>query len=250
MIYGLYHSAAGMLTNEYRQSVFANNIANADTVGFKRDMATFAERTPAWATGEREGPSAASLAGLSGGMWLGATTTDHTEAAKTKTGNWHDVALEGPGFLAVQVDGQRLFTRDGRLMMDADGNLVAVSDGSPVLGRGGMPIRLNPRAGQTSIDSDGRISQDGGVVAELDVVDFANYEALRKVGAARFAAAEDEALPAMALVRSGYVEQSGAQPLTELVSMIEASRAYQINTRMISLQDAGVGKLISTLLKD
>lgn len=249
MIYGLYNSAAGMMTNEYRQTVLANNLANADTVGFKRDVATFAERIPARLAGVRDGPSAAHLEELSGGLWLGQTFTDFSDAAKASTGNWSDVALDGPGFFVVQGNGQPLFTRDGRMLMDATGRLVAASDGAAILNSGGVPIQLNPHGGQPSIDVQGRIEQDGAIVAELGVVDFENYDALRKVDAARFAAPENAAIPSPALVQAGYMESSGVRPVSELVSMIEASRAYQLNARMVSLQDETAGRLISTILQ-
>jgi flagellar basal-body rod protein FlgF len=248
MIYGLYQSAAGMLTNEYRQAVLANNIANADTVGFKRDVATLAERVPARRSGDRQGPSAVDVAGLSGGLWLGQTYTDFSDAPKIRTDNPYDIALEGPGFLVVDADGQRQYTRDGRVMKSPDGVLVAASDGAPLLGRAGVPIRLNPYGGAPSFDVEGRVIQDGAVVGELAIVDFENYAALRKVGAARFAASDDQIVPAAALVQSGYIESSGVRPLPELVSMMEASHAYQLNARLVTLQDDSVGKLINTLL--
>jgi flagellar basal-body rod protein FlgG len=247
MIYGLYESAAGMLTNDYRQAVLANNIANADTVGFKRDVATFAERLPARLEGERSGPSAVGLEGLSGGQWLGRTFTDYTDAPKIRTDNPYDIALDGPGFLVVQANGQRLYTRDGRMTKSPDGVLVAASDGAPILGRGGIPIRLNPYGGPPSVDTDGRIMQDGGVVGQLELVDFENYAALQKAGAARFTAPGDRQLPAPVLVQSGCLEGSGVQPVTELVSMMEATQAYQLNARMVTLQDDSVSKLINVL---
>jgi len=249
VIYGLYNSAAGMMTSEYRQSVLANNIANAETVGFKPDHATFAERLPARLAGERHGPSAVDLEGLSGGLWLGQTHTDFSAGAKVKTDNWHDVALEGPGFLMVQDGDQVLYTRDGRLLMDRDGRLVAATDGAPMLGRAGQPIRLNPRGGVPSIDTQGRISQDGAVVAELGLVDFQDHGVLRKAGATRFVGPSASKQRPPTLVLSGYTESSGTEPLTELVNMIEASRAYQINARMVMLQDESIGRLISTVLR-
>jgi flagellar basal-body rod protein FlgF len=248
MIYGLYQSAAGMLTNEYRQAVLANNIANADTVGFKRDVATLAERMPARLAGDRSGPSAVDLEGLSGGLWLGQTFTDFSDAPKVRTDNPYDIALEGPGFLVVAADGQRQYTRDGRMLKSPDGTLVAASDGAPLLGRGGVPIRLNPYGGPPSFDTEGRVVQDGAVVGELEIVDFENYATLRKVGAARFTGPDDQGAPAPALVQSGYIENSGVRAVPELVSMMEASHAYQLNARLVTLQDDSVGKLISTLL--
>jgi flagellar basal-body rod protein FlgG len=247
MIYGWYNSAAGMMVNEYRQDVLANNLANAETVGFKRDVAVFAERQPASVAGQRHGPSARDLRDLSGGLWLGKTHIDYSEASHLRTDNPLDVSLSGPGFLSVQVNGQRLYTRDGRMTMDRDGMLVAAADGAPVLGRGGQPIQLNPYGGQARIDTDGNILQDGARVAQLELVDFKDYDALRKVGDARFAGPDQGAVAAPALVHAGFVESSGAQPLSEMVDMIEASRAYQINAQMVSLQDQSLGRLISVI---
>jgi flagellar basal body rod protein FlgG len=249
MIYGLYHSAAGMMTNEYRQAVLANNLANTDTVGFKRDIAVFAERLPASQAGVRDGPSAPEMEGLSGGLWLGRTSTDFSVGDKIRTDNPLDVVLETPGFLTVSAGGQRLYTRDGRMIVDPDGRLVAVTDGAPILGRGGAPIQVNPRGGQPTIDQDGRIRQDGHVVGELEIVNFPSDTPLLKTGGSRFVAPDGAAAPVAALVQSGHVESSGVKPLTELVSMIEASRAYQMNAQMISLQDQTVGRLISVITR-
>ncbi len=250
MIYGLYHSAAGMMTNEYRQGVIANNLANAETVGFKPDFATFAERIPAWEAGRRRNPTNRELVGLPGGMWLGQTHTDFTPAPKTQTGNWHDVALDGRGFLVVEVDGQPQFTRDGRLLRTPEGLLVAATDGAPVLDVGGRPLRVNPRGGEPEIDERGGVHQDGALLGRLAVVDFANYDVLRKVDGVRFSAPEGtETLPAPALLRAGYTESSRVEPMRELVQMMEASRAYQMNARMVMMQDESAGRLISLLLR-
>ena len=249
MIYGLYNSAAGMMVNEYRQNVISNNLANAETTGFKRDVAVFAERTPASLAGVRRGASQRDLQAMSGGMWLGRTFTDHSEGTKVLTDNELDITLEGPGFLAVNQGGQVAYTRDGRLMMDADGQLVSVVDGASVLARGGAPVMLNRLGGQPEIDTDGRVSQDGNVVATLEIVDFENHAAMKKVGDNRFAAPADLAVPSPALVRSGYTESSGVEPVKELVGMIEASRAYQLNAEMLKMQDTSVGQLINVIAR-
>jgi flagellar basal-body rod protein FlgF len=256
VIYGLYQSAAGLLTTEYRQDVLANNIANADTIGFKRDVATLAERDPAATSGQRSGPSAADLSGLSGGLWLGRTYTDHSAGTMMPTGSPTDVALDGPGFLAVQGKNGTQYTRDGRMTVRLDGVLASVVDGAPMLGVGGTPILLNPRGGSISVDERGRVQQDGAVLGELQVVDFADYTALRKVGATRFAApatTDTASAPATtaapALLRQGYLENSSVQPVTEMVSMLEVSHAYQLNARMLTLQDDSLGRLIAATLR-
>jgi flagellar basal-body rod protein FlgF len=250
MIYGLYHSAAGMLTNEYREAVLANNIANAETVGFKREVATFAERSPAAEAGRRAGPTDETLDGMTGGLWLGATRTDFRPGAMVHTDDAYDVALDGPGFLVVAQDGQPRYTRDGRMTITPTGELVAASDGAPVLGRSGTPLRLNPRGGEPRFDENGRVFQDERLAGQLAVVDFADYRALTHAGTTRFAAADDaEMIASPAFVRAGVVEASGVEPVQEMVSMLDAARAYQLNARMVSLQDSSVGQLITQLLR-
>lgn len=250
MIYGLYHSAAGMLTNEYQQGVIANNLANADTVGFKRDVATFAERLQAELAGVRKGPSAEGLGGISGGLWLGQTHTSHKEGAYEKTGNPSDVAVEGLGFLTVQQDGQTLLTRDGRFMLDQGGRLVSVTDGAEVLNAGGQPIQLNPRSGPLSfVDQEGWIYQNinGNDVriTQLGLTDVADYDALTKVGAGRFVTEPENLTPTYARVRGGFVEQSGVDAVPEMVNMIETARSFQINASLVSLQDQTLGRLLT-----
>ncbi|MGE0481718.1 MAG: flagellar hook-basal body protein [Phycisphaerae bacterium] len=245
MIQGLYQSAAGMLTNEYRQSVVANNLANADTVGFKRDIATLAERLPAARAGERNGPSNEALDALSGGVWLGRTYTDFSPGAFQTTDNPLDLALEGPGFFAVEKDGQRLYTRDGRIVRDPAGRLLSAADGAAILDEGGRPIVVNPHAPPPFIDETGALWQNGATVGRVGVFDFEHPGALQKAGASRFSAGEQTPLRVYPGVRGGHVELSGVQPVSELVSMIEASRAYQLNAQMITLQDQAAGRLIT-----
>jgi len=249
MIYGLYQSAAGMMVNDHRQGVLANNLANAETVGFKRDIATFAERIPASEAGRRFGPSSELLEPLTGGVWQGRTETDFSEGSFVKTDNPLDVAIAGPGFLQVAHDGQQYLTRDGRMTLNADGWLVSAADGSQVLGAGGAPIRLNPRTdiSKLAIDEDGRITVNNRQVARLEVVDAADYDALRKVGGGRIEAGETELLHSPAKIVSKHTESSGVEPIKELVTMIEASRAYQFNAQMISLQDKSAGTLINAV---
>lgn len=260
MIYGIYNSAAGMMTQEYRQDVIANNLANAETVGFKREIAVISERMHA-AKERRSGYSAPSafggkgsakaahgdptLSGMTGGVWLGRTETDHSEATIQATGTPTDVAIFGPGFLRVQTGGKELLTRDGRMVVNADGVLVAATDGAPLLSDAGQPIRVNPRGGQISIDETGVVQQDGFRAGRLSVVDVPSYAAMRKVGASRFEAGEQQVADAPALLRSGHVEQSGVQAVSELTRMLEASRAYQMNAQMLTLQDQAAARLIS-----
>jgi len=249
MIYGLYHSAAGMMTNEYRQNVIANNLANADTVGFKQQIPVFAEREPESVAGPQRGPSAPDLAGLSGGLWLGRTQTDFRSGPLLQTDNPLDVALDGAGFFVVEANGRPLYTRDGRLIRDADGQLRSANDGAPILGVGGAPLLVNPLGGPVSITEEGRVVQDGALVGQLAVVDFADRRVLRHAGGSRFDAGGAEPIAALALVLDRHVENSGVVPVKELVGMIDSSRAYQMNAQMLSLQDQTIGRLISVIAR-
>jgi flagellar basal body rod protein FlgG len=247
VIYGLYQSAAGMMTQEYRQDVIANNLANAETVGFKREIASIAERRRADEAGVRRGPSDRLLETLTGGNWLGRTDTDYSEGSFQRTDNATDVAIVGPGFLRVAADGGELLTRDGRMTMDANGMLVATTDGAPVLSTAGLPVRVNPRGGQIYIDETGAVQQNGVIMGRLSIVDVPNYAALRKAGGGRFAAGGQTPFECEARLWSNHVEQSGVQPVFELTGMLESARAYQLNAEMLKLQDQTAARLINAV---
>lgn len=247
MIYGLYQSAAGMMTHEYRQDVIANNLANAETPGFKREIAVASERRPESPAGAHRGPSDQLLKTLSGGVWLAQTETDFGEGALVHTENPLDVALAGPGFFRVQKGDQTYLTRDGRFTTQPDGSIVSVTDGAQVLGGGGIPLRINPRGGKPTIDDIGRIFQNRIEVGRLSVTDVDNYRALQKSGASRFTAHGASPVETPAIVQQGYIENAGVEPVKELVSMLESTRAYQLNAQMLTMQDQTAGRLIAAV---
>ncbi len=249
MIYGLYQSAAGMMVNQYRQDVIANNLANADTVGFKRDLSSFRERLSADEADVRSGPSHKLLQEMTGGIWLGETVTDYAEGTLRRTDQPLDLALAGPGFFEVRTEsGETLLTRDGRMMPDAQGFLVSVTDGAPLVGVGGAPIRIDRRGGAVSVDEHGRVRQDGISRGQLMVHEPSDYAGLSKVGASRFRATGTQTEQLLRpRVQQGFVEDSGVQPVREMTGMLEAHRAYQFNAQMITLQDQSLARLLSSL---
>lgn len=249
MIYGLYHSAAGMMTTEYRQNVIANNLANALTVGFKPDIPVFAERLRASQAGLRDNPTNELHEGLSGGLWLGRTYTDFSDGSIVPSSNPLDVALEGPGFLTVEAGGKQYLTRDGRMIINHMGRLVSAADGAAILNEGGGPISLRRDATTTHVTQDGAITQDGQIVARLGLIDVQDYDALVKAGGGRFVAPDEGRIESSARVHSGATESSAVMAVPTLVSMIEASRAYQINAQMLSLQDSSLSRLIQEVAR-
>jgi flagellar basal-body rod protein FlgF len=246
VIYGYYQSAAGMMVQEYRQDVLANNLANADTHGFKREIASFAQRLSPRDAG-MPGKGNDAYRSLPGNAALARTETDFSEAPFEVTGNELDVAIAGPGFLRVATARGEALTRDGRIVSDADGRLVAAIDGAAILGRGGQEIRTNPRGGAISIDTDGGVSQNGIRVGEIGVVEPADYAGLQKIGAGRFAAGTAQLADSKSSLLAGRVEQSGVESVRELTTMLESTRAYQLNAQMLTLQDQSAARLIAAV---
>ena len=247
MNYGLYSAATALRVNEYRQDVIANNLANVDTVSFKRDLTVVRSRQTAGA--EKGLPASMVLPQLDtmNGPVPGATQTDFSQGKLLQTGNDLDLGLQGDGFFAVQVDGQTRYTRDGRLMRDSEGYLTTAADGYRVLDDRGTPIRLP--AGAVGVDSSGTV-RCADVTAKLRLVDFADTTALRKAGKNLYAApAALEEQPSQALVRQRYVEASGVEPMSELVDMISVQRAYDLSAKMIQFSDGMLSHAVNDIAR-
>ncbi len=243
MLTGMYVSAAGMMAQEYRQRVTSNNLANAQTHGFKRDMALLQSR----ANAVDEDPQmsqyrwpAGALGKINGGVLASPTYTDMTQGNLTRTGQQTDLALQGSGFFMIQGDGgERFFTRDGNFTLNSDGQLVT-ADGRSVLGANGQSIKINPDLPFT-IDEQGQIKQGETVVNQLAIMTVKNQSDLYKVGDNLMALTDGaKALPATTAttVRQGYLEQSGVDPISELTEMMTNQRFFEANAKMIQSQDA------------
>ncbi len=246
MIYGLYHSAAGMLVNQVRQDVIANNLANVDTAGFKRDMASFSERLVE-AQSRSSATRNAVLDGQTGGVWSAPTHTDWQDGPTEVTGNPLDVAISGRGFFAVQTpDGVR-YTRDGAFTIDSQNRLVTSRGGWPVLSSGGHEIAMPEDAKSVGITVGGQVLVNDRSVADLQVADF-DPAKIRKVGGNLIEGAGEPTAIA-AHLRPASIEKSNVEAMGEMASMIAASRAYQMNAQMVTLQDGTLGRLISEVAR-
>ncbi len=251
MIYGLYQSAAGVMTNSYRQDVIANNIANAETTGFKKHMAVFKERPTA--AEERHLPSSHTnqmLEGLGGGIFAYPTQVDLSQGELEPTGSNLDAAIEGRGFFTVSDKGETRLTRDGHFAVDRDNHLVMASgEGKQILSADGAPIVLRPNQ-QITINRFGLISQDEKVVAKLGVVDVANPEALTKLGGTLMSVpAGEPLLPATGSIHGQFVERSNVEPATELTELMDAERQLEANANMIRYQDSTLSRLVNDVAK-
>ncbi|MDX9997688.1 MAG: flagellar basal-body rod protein FlgF [Phenylobacterium sp.] len=212
--------------------IVANNIANADTTGFKVES-LMARAEPAAPAHTADGPRPVKFVVANG------VARDFGQGALRETGGAFDLAIEGEGFFQVQAaDGAR-FTRDGRFRLDETGRLVAQT-GHPVLGEGGEEIFIDPARGAVSIASDGTLSQGEERVGKIGVFTFDDLSVLEKVGDNQLRNASN--MPAQAaertIVRQGFLEASNVNPIVEITRMIEVNRAYQsISKMMDSEQD-------------
>jgi len=249
MIYGLWQSAAGLQAQEYRQAIIANNLANAETPGFKADRIAFQERLNAASARSDLSARHPALEAMTGGVFETPVYTDFSQGGLIPSNSSLDVAVDGSGFLTVQSrDGLR-YTRDGRLMVDSTGRLVHAATGDAVLGADGQPIVLEPGSTEPiHIDETGQVRQGRQGAGQLALVDFADHQQLQKVGGNVYAAdAGAQRVEAHGLIKQSAYEASGVEPITTLVEMIETTRAYEANARLISLQDESLGRAVSEL---
>ena len=214
------------MTLRRSMDVVANNIANANTAGFKVEQLLL-ENAPARTAEHSDGPSQLQYVNTWG---MG---RDFSQGALDYTGRPFDVAIEGEGFFAVESNGEIQYTRDGRFHMDANGQLVA-ADGSPVLdGFTRAPILLDPNAGNTAIVESGAVMQDGMEVGRVGVFEIANRADMSKQGNGRYSVPPadnpgDEPQPIDAPnVQQGFVEQSNVQSIVEITDMMTIMRSYQ-----------------------
>ncbi len=246
MTHGIWASVGGMQVNEYRQSLAANNMANLDTVGFKNDLAVIRQRL----SESDANPSAKMFEtnpynGLGGGSWVKPTHTNFSQGTLEQTDRALDVALDGDGFFMVGDSQDVRYTRDGRFARNSFGDLVLSADGGRfrVLDQAGLPINIaDPTIGPVTIGRNGEVNQGDEVLGRIGVVDFADRTALKKAGQSTFKlVGETQTFPATADIYGGNVESSTVDSIASLTNMIEVSRAYELNARMISLQDETLG---------
>lgn len=230
MIRGITSSTQGMMAQMAAQDITANNLANVNTSGFKREVPAFVGFL---STAQGAAPTSAIDAQAG---------TDLAQGPLQQTDDKMNFALEGAGFFVVQTPQGPAYTRDGAFTLAADGTLTSVS-GDPVLGANG-PIRLSP--GTFSVDERGEITQNGRVVDALKVVTFAQPEGLRKLGGNLLAApfAQPQAAP-QARVRQGYLEGSNVNAVREMVDMISGYRAFEASQKAVLAQDETLEKLVN-----
>lgn len=250
MPYGMYISAEGAGVQSRRLEVIANNLANVDTVGFKRELAICQARYAEAIQLGLQPPGLGAIDDVGGGVEMRQTNTDLSPGALRGTDVPTDLAIEGEGFFLVQKGDQQLLTRAGNFRLTADGQLVT-QQGYNVLSDARTPIVINPAAGPWKVTPEGFISQPGGAVQALAIVRPAEAAELAKVGENLFRT-QGEPQPVAAehrRVAVGYLEASAVRPTTEMTSLIEASRLFEANVSLLRAQDQMLGGLINRMLR-
>jgi flagellar basal-body rod protein FlgF len=234
----LYVGLSRQVTLQRALDIAANNIANADTAGFKVEELLL----------ETE-PLTPGIIGSSPINYVvdNGVARDFGQGEMEVTGNAFDLSVEGAGFFTIQTAAGDRYTRDGRFNVDSQNRLVT-RNGDPVLSTGGAPIVLDPTQPAPKVGQDGTISQGPTSLGRIGVVRFADLSVLAKAGEGGFTAPAGAAVAAGdALVRQGMVEHSNVQPVLEITRLIEITRAYERVAKMMEANQTMTSTAIQRL---
>ena len=245
----LHVARTGLDAQSERMRVIANNLANVNTTGFKRDRASFSTLayqtiTQPGATSQGDNKYATGLS-LGTGVQIGATERIDTQGELQTTGNSLDLAIQGNGFFQIQrADGTTGYTRAGNFTLTAEGKVVT-SDGQAL-----MPeITVPTGATNVTVGTDGTVSATvGGATSQLGQLQlayFTNPAGLQNQGNNLLTETAASGTPQVGnpgedgrgTVKAGALEGSNVNVVEELVDMIETQRAYEVNSKMLKSTD-------------
>ncbi len=255
MLRGLYTAWSGLVNEQNRMDIMTNNLANASTVGYKKEGATsqsFDDVLTVKIKDASVGLANVQRTGVRNpGVKIGENYTDYSQGSFRETGNTYDMALEGDGFFAVEFTNKAgetstMYTRAGQFTLNKDGYLVT-QEGDYVLDANNKRIQLDTLK-DTDITVDGRISQDGKAIAQIQVADFEDYDYLEKYGETYYRPIEGAKLTeGTASVRAGYLEMANVQVVSEMVNLISITRAYESNQKIIQTYDGSLDIAVNQL---
>lgn len=255
MLRGIYTAASGMLADQRRLDVIANNLANASTLGYKRDTSItqafndfFVIRRNDEDPGKTQESTLVGL--LSFGSLISHTASRLTTGALRATGNPLDVAITGDGFFTVSTPQGLRYTRQGSFAQDGADRLVTES-GLPVM-VDGHEVAGPP--GSLTITRNGEVKSGDQVLGKLSVTSTARLGSIRKEGTGLWvpvSPGEPSALvtPAEANgvydLKVGYLESANVEPVTEMVEMMTTVRSYEANQKAIQAMDETLQKAVT-----
>jgi flagellar basal-body rod protein FlgG len=242
-------AASGMIAQQTRQEVIANNLANVNTTGYKRSRANFEDLLNQTVRGPQVigGPAANTLPAvqIGRGVHLASVQKNHTQGSIETTNNKLDVAIEGHGFFQVQLpNGQVAYTRDGNFQLSDQGELVT-KQGYALL----PSVRVPADATEISIGPTGIVSVQRNNIPEelgrIELARFANPAGLFAQGENLYTATPASGEPltgfpqdeGMGRLLQGALEMSNVEVVTEMVDMITTMRAYELTSKAIRSSD-------------
>ena len=232
---GYYAACTGLMSRTQALDTIANNLANVSTTGFRASHNVFSSML---ATESNTGLSVLNQDANDYGV-LSGVQLDSTQGALVRTGNDLDVAIEGPGYFAVQTAGGPAYTRGGNLRVSPQGQLTT-SAGDPVLGDNG-PITVV--GGPVSISTAGTISANGAISGRLKLIEFAPNTDIQSAGGAYYKVPVGAAIAATkSQVRQGTLESSNVNPVTSVVEMITAEREVETMRRVLTMFNGEIDK--------
>lgn len=233
---GMIESVETLLAQEHRMNQIANNLANVDTTGFKKENITFWEMMfKAHDNRNRVGK------GLK-------VITNHAPGATRLTGNQLDMAIEGNGFFKVQTPDGIRYTRAGNFRLNDAGQMIT-PDGFLVMGEGG-PVVIEGK--NVTVNLKGGIIVDGELVNQMAIAGFEDLSVLKKEGLNLFrlkdATIQEQPIQNFQ-VQQGYLEEANVDITTELTEMIDLQRAYEAQQKVVQTIDDMDGQAISRVGK-
>ncbi len=256
MLRSLYTGWTGMYNEQKRLDVISNNMANATTVGFKKEGVTsqsFKDHLAIKIRDESEEWKQRRIGDLAPGVKIGEVYTDYAQGSLRETTNPYDLAMDGDGFFTVRITDREggdhiRYTRAGSFHMREDGYITDV-DGNHLQGESG-DVQVPVDAHKVVIDTDGTIYADGEAIDRLIIKDFEDYDYFKKHGDTYYepvkGATEKDAT---GYVRQGYTEQSNVNVVYEMVNMIAITRAYEANQKVIKSVDSTIELAVSSVGK-
>jgi flagellar basal-body rod protein FlgG len=249
----MYTSALGMITNMQRMDVVSQNMANVNTTGYKRDHVVSHAFSDVFMSRMNDPGlrmfKSWPIGNVNPGVFVDDVFTAFTQGAYQETGNALDLALSGQGFFVVELDGEQLYTRDGAFTML--NGLLLTSEGARVQGQNGDITLPN---GEIVIDRQGRIIVNDEYVDTLRLTNFTpeGLHSLRKMQDNLFRVSEHtngEEIPFGGEIQQGFLEGSNVNIVEEMVQMINISRAYESNARMINVQDGTLQRAVNEIAR-
>ncbi len=245
---GIYVALSANVAAEKNMDVVSNNLANATTVGFKKEKSIFYNYVHKYK--DTEIPEKMKIQGTpqdKNFVDLDDTYTDFQMGSLKNTGNPLDFAISGDGFFKVEKDGTQFFQRQGVFMRGTDGTLIC-QDGASVLDINGAPIILQPDK-EVHVTEKGEIFQGEVAVATIGMSTVDNKSWLEKRGDTRYVLTGQGAeIPSEeAMIHQGFLESANVNAVAEMVEMIKANRHYEAAAKAIktyqNMDDKAINKV-------